>query len=76
MLEISKEIQANIREKAGAIEKYTELIIYIKNNQEISLEQKQYLIKQIEEIIADELDHIDILKDLYSETTNIEPKGE
>lgn len=71
ILEIAKDIQKNNKDEASAIAGYTELMQKIFNS---GLEDKEEMTTTIEEIIADELNHQELLKKLYVDLTDIEPK--
>lgn len=68
---ISAEIQANNKEEAGAIEKYSVLIQNIIDS-ELTDEEKEFAINSIKEIISDELNHQKKLQELYTYITGIE----
>lgn len=74
-LKIATSMQANIIEESNAIIKYNSAIAEIL---ESDLEQfeKEEIIEELEEIIGDELNHIEKLTDLYTMLTDIKPKEE
>lgn len=70
ILEIAKEIEFNAKAEAQAVYDYTELLKKLAES-EIDEEQKEIALKNISEIIADELNHQGKLKELYSYFTDI-----
>ena len=73
ILKIAKDIQYNAKSEAQAIEDYTELL---KMSEESNLDEtdKSFVRAVIEEIIADELNHQQRLRALYSALTEIQAK--
>ena len=72
LLPIAKGCAYNDRFEADAIQKYTELIETILESP-LSQEDKQELTDKIREIIADELNHEQVLREIYIKITGIEP---
>lgn len=75
-IEISKEIQFNLKEEASAIEYYTNLMNDILECEELTEEDKNDLISNIAEIVSDELNHQEKLQAIYVALTGIEPAKE
>lgn len=73
--EIAKLIQFNSQSEAKAVLDYTELIRVIENSS-LGEEDKQRLTDLIKELIADELNHENVLQEIYTFLTNIEAKKE
>lgn len=72
LLPIAKGCAYNDRFEADAIQKYTELIEIILESP-LSSEDKEELVDKIKEIIADELNHEEVLRDIYIKITGIKP---
>ena len=72
---IAQLLQENNKDEAEAISNYTELLAIIP---EFELEEdlSQELMEAITEIIADELNHQQVLNELYIKLTEIEPNKE
>ena len=72
---IAQLLQENNKDEAEAIANYTELLTVIP---EFELEEdlSQELMEAITEIIADELNHQQVLNELYIKLTEIEPNKE
>lgn len=72
---IAQLLQENNKDEAEAIANYTELLTIIP---EFELEEdlSQELMEAITEIIADELNHQQVLNELYIKLTEIEPNKE
>lgn len=63
-------VQFNIKAEADAIENYNRLLVQL-NDSDIPSRQKEFVQKEIYEIIGDELNHIERLKAIYSLITDI-----
>lgn len=72
LLEIAKGCAYNDKAEADAIQKYTEFIKIIQESVMDSAD-KEEIIAQIREIISDELNHEDKLREIYKKITGIEP---
>lgn len=67
---VATDIQRNIVAEADAIEKYNYLLQIVKDS-ELSKSQKEIIESNIYEIIGDELNHQDRLRNLYTLVTGI-----
>lgn len=74
-LEIAREIQKNNEAEAEAITGYTQLLQDIEVS-DLEDSEKQELKSLIEEIVGDELDHQEILKECYTNLTEIKENGD
>ena len=74
-LEIAREIQKNNESEAEAITGYTQLLQDIEVS-DLEDSEKQELKSLIEEIVGDELDHQEILKECYTNLTEIKENGD
>ena len=72
LLPIAKGCAYNDRFEADAVQKYTELLETILQSP-LSQEDKDELVAKISEIISDELNHEEVLKEIYVKLTGIEP---
>jgi len=72
--ELGKCVQENAKDEASAIANYTILLDKIVSNNNINQEIKNRAINTITEIIADELNHQNVLSKLYELLTEIDAK--
>lgn len=72
-MEFLKELQFNIQEESKAISFYTTLLEMAEKS---VIDDREETLKQIKEIISDELNHIEILYNLFVKLSNIEPNKE
>ena len=72
ILDVANEMQINIVAEADAIHKYDNALKVI-DESELDQETKIETINKISEIISDELNHIEKLKEIYVSLTGIEP---
>lgn len=72
LLELAQGCAYNDRFEADAIQKYTEFLRMIAES-EIDENDKNEMTEQIEEIISDELNHQNKLREIYTRLTNIMP---
>lgn len=71
ILEVANQMQINIEAEADAIHKYDDAIKIVLATQ-LDEETKTIVINNITEIIADELNHMQKLKETYTLLTGIE----
>lgn len=74
-LHLGDTVQFNIKAEADAIENYNRLLTQL-NNSDISSRQKEFVQKEIYEIIGDELNHEERLKMIYSLITGIKESAD
>lgn len=72
-IDIASELQYNIKAEAMAITDYNMLLGSI-DNSDIPSGQKLAIISAVYEIIADEMNHQDVLQNLYTSVTGISAK--
>ena len=72
-IKIASELQYNIKAEATAITDYNILLDLI-NSSDIPNGQKLAIISAVYEIIADEMNHQDVLQNLYTLVTGISAK--
>lgn len=72
-IDIASELQYNIKAEAMAITDYNMLLGSI-DNSDIPSGQKLAIISAVYEIIADEMNHQDVLQNLYTLVTGISAK--
>ena len=72
-IDIATELQYNIKAEAMAITDYNMLLGSI-DNSDIPSGQKLAIISAVYEIIADEMNHQDVLQNLYTSVTGISAK--
>ena len=72
-IKIATELQYNIKAEATAITDYNVLLDMI-GNADIPRKQKLAIISAVYEIIADEMNHQDVLQNLYTLVTGISAK--
>ena len=72
-IEIATELQYNIKAEATAITDYNMLLDLI-DKSDIPSGQKLAIISAVYEIIADEMNHQDVLQNLYTSVTGISAK--
>ena len=65
--------QFNMRAEAQAIEDYTNMIKETMDCEDLDELEKEQIVEQIKELIADELNHQEVLQEIYVYITNIEP---
>lgn len=73
VFDYSAALQENIKDEAEASESYVRLLKLL-NNLDIPEEDKNAYAEHIKEIIADELNHMKVLKELFYEITGIKAK--
>lgn len=71
MYKFLEEAAKNIEAEADAIEKYSELLA-VADNEIDEVNDLEFVHSEIEEIISDELNHIDRLKRMFSHFSGIE----
>lgn len=74
ILEIAKITQLNAKAEAQAVFDYTQMLIEIMNCEELSDQDKNDLIEKVKELTADELNHQNVLQEIYVSLTAIQPK--
>lgn len=72
-LDIAKLTQFNEKAEAQAVEDYTEMIKQVVECEELDDTEKEEIVGKITELIADELNHQQVLQELYVYLTDIEP---
>lgn len=72
-LDIAKLTQFNEKAEAQAVEDYTEMIKQVIECEELDDTEKEEVVGKITELIADELNHQQVLQELYVYLTDIEP---
>lgn len=73
--QLAQDCMINIKDEADAIRSYNEMINHLATS-DIPDEERQEIVALIGEIIQDELDHIRILKGIYTGNFDIEPDEE
>ena len=73
-IDMANELQYNIKAEANAITDYNRLLDMVNKAEDIKGDQKLAIIGAVYEIIGDELNHQNVLKDLYSLITGIKAK--
>lgn len=74
ILEIAKLCEFNSKSEAQAVFDYTQMLIEIMNCEELSEQDKADLIEKVKELTADELNHQNVLQEIYVSLTTIQPK--
>ena len=74
ILEIAKLCEFNSKAEAQAVFDYTQMLIEIMNCEELSDLDKNDLIEKVKELSADELNHQNVLQEIYVSLTTIQPK--
>lgn len=74
ILEIAKLCEFNSKAEAQAVFDYTQMLIEIMNCEELSDLDKNDLIEKVKELTADELNHQNVLQEIYVSLTTIQPK--
>lgn len=72
-LGIASLTQFNMKAEAQAVDDYTAMINEVMACEDLEETEKQEIIAQIDELVADELNHQQVLQELYVYITNIEP---
>lgn len=73
IFDYAAELQKNIGEEASASKSYVELLKLL-NELDIPEDDKDEYADHIKEIIADELNHIEVLRELFYKITGVKPK--
>ena len=73
-IDMATELQYNIKAEATAITDYNRLLDMVNKAEDIKGDQKLAIISAVYEIIADEMNHQDVLQNLYTLVTGISAK--
>lgn len=73
-IDMATELQYNIKAEANAITDYNRLLDMVNKAEDIKGDQKLAIIGAVYEIIGDELNHQNVLENLYSLITGIKAK--